>query len=991
MSERDVLVVGNLRGASRSALATALKGLPVVTTELSDIEQAISSLDLKPWAAILVDTTISGASRFCGETRTKRALLDTPLIALTPRLTDLAFLNALRWGADDVVGLGAAEPLNVRLASVIAPRHASSPTPSKGRAVVADADSRRGDGLRRALHSAGYDVEGATDKASARFYASKSDIDLFVLVADLADPRSFIEDARCNGCDCRWVVLARPQHAEELERQLSSLRSVVVMSASGPPENVLFAVNLLYPSEASRRGEVRALFGTVVLFRAVGEYRDECGFSYTASPQGLYIRTLAPTPNEKVWIELIPPDGERRVRLVGKVAWSRRFGSHSAEATPPGFGVQIVDGLGEDLALWSECLGRLEFRAPATLVPEARFSVPSYKVPVPSLAPPSFTAPASVPRPESARLAGLGAGRVRISTRPPLRLSVPSPTRLSQRALAPGPATPKKPLLNAQARAALPSRRSSAGKTVMGLGLLNRDGSAAPEAKPEVPRASEATTTVSGSRRRAAQSPPEQPPSDPFAEAASSFPPARAKSPQPQAPSTPRVVSVADAAQGEPAAPEAGPNTITGTGIVPRSSSAPDANLTQHTAPVGDTAPRPAAIEALRLSPVTGRTLVYGSSAPPPPYTPRTANPTPDADARPTAISPPREDAITPDADPSEELPHDDISDRPTLADHNALSLESLPPAVLESNAPLTDEHVGRRPPPLPPTRRSSVDLRAVSGERDITAEGSAESEPNEARAHEASAGDRPVDGAVVTPTESAPHHEQEPDSVRTPTEPVFIHADDTERTAKRAVVKPRARKRSKPWAALAGTAIFAALIMLGFRLNSERAGHNADPPSTQVNAVERSVEQPSNETVGANATSGAEALAPQPGPPETTRAQPSSPKVGADAPVPAAATSGLAAAPTAPTSAATPEAVPEPSVDPQLLPSKSGLLYVRSPHDTRVFLHGVESGPTNTWLTVPCGTRFLRLGSAPGKWLSPGFATAIRCRAANPVDVVDE
>ena len=53
-----------------------------------------------------------------------------------------------------------------------------------------------------------------------------------------------------------------------------------------------------------------------------------------------------------MWLELCPPRAERRVRLVGKVAWRRGLGKGEFATVPPGFGVQIVDGAKMDLEVW---------------------------------------------------------------------------------------------------------------------------------------------------------------------------------------------------------------------------------------------------------------------------------------------------------------------------------------------------------------------------------------------------------------------------------------------------------------------------------------------------------------------------------------------------------------------------------------------------------------------------------------------------------------
>jgi hypothetical protein len=54
--------------------------------------------------------------------------------------------------------------------------------------------------------------------------------------------------------------------------------------------------------------------------------------------------------------------------------------------------------------------------------------------------------------------------------------------------------------------------------------------------------------------------------------------------------------------------------------------------------------------------------------------------------------------------------------------------------------------------------------------------------------------------------------------------------------------------------------------------------------------------------------------------------------------------------------------------------------LYVESPLDTHVFVHGVDVGATNTTVISRCGAKFVRLGSAPGEWQSEGVPLKIKC-----------
>jgi hypothetical protein len=116
---------------------------------------------------------------------------------------------------------------------------------------------------------------------------------------------------------------------------------------------VLFVANdLLHRRATDHRSSARLLYGTTVAFKGAGRAEEELGFSHNVSVNGIYVRTLAAPEDDHVWLELTPPRSERRVRLIGKIAWRRVFGPGPNATVPPGFGVQIVDGARADLEAW---------------------------------------------------------------------------------------------------------------------------------------------------------------------------------------------------------------------------------------------------------------------------------------------------------------------------------------------------------------------------------------------------------------------------------------------------------------------------------------------------------------------------------------------------------------------------------------------------------------------------------------------------------------
>jgi len=72
---------------------------------------------------------------------------------------------------------------------------------------------------------------------------------------------------------------------------------------------------------------------------------------------------------------------------------------------------------------------------------------------------------------------------------------------------------------------------------------------------------------------------------------------------------------------------------------------------------------------------------------------------------------------------------------------------------------------------------------------------------------------------------------------------------------------------------------------------------------------------------------------------------------------------------------------VPKPSFDVNRLPPDRAALIVHSSATTHVFVHGVDYGETNQMLMTSCGTRFVRLGRAPGDFIEPGAAHVLKCR----------
>lgn len=352
-----MLAFGRFRREERMALSVAAEQAAFTLHAAESPEEAGMWLESHEAMAMLLDTEASES--LAVQTRSSARHARLPMIALSREIGDLSFSDAFSWGADDVLPLSGMRPLLTRLRTL--PREtAALPAAGRGTALIAESDKTRRTVVGRVLRNAGYSVMFAVTKEDAARFAQQDDIALAVLNAELADdyPET-IESARAAGSKANFIVCAHPRDLKAVRASLANALGVGVIDAFAPPENVLFASNELKGGAVNNRRSARILFGTTVAFRGAGREKDDFGFSYNISEGGLYVRTLAPPEDDEVWIEMTPPRSERRVRLVGKVAWRRRFNHNENATVPPGFGLSITDGAKADIQTWAEAYGTI--------------------------------------------------------------------------------------------------------------------------------------------------------------------------------------------------------------------------------------------------------------------------------------------------------------------------------------------------------------------------------------------------------------------------------------------------------------------------------------------------------------------------------------------------------------------------------------------------------------------------------------------------------
>ncbi|HEY8945053.1 MAG TPA: PilZ domain-containing protein [Polyangiaceae bacterium] len=357
MALRPVLLYGEFSRDDLSRVSEAAEQATSAVTRADSLEQAMAWLESNDAQALLCHSDES--EQLAVQTRSRARLSKLPVLALTQAVSDLEFVAAFSWGADDVVPLQPARPLLTRLRAL--PKEPPPPPVEKrGEALVAELEQTRRVSVARVLRNAGYAIRFAVSAGDAEHFAADPKLALVVGNTELVpDARTLVESAREAGSRANFIVCAAPRDIKHQRARLASISGVTVTDGFTAPENILFVANELSGGRTSGRGSARVPYGTVVAFRGAGREIDEHGFSYNISEKGLYVRSLALPEDDEVWLELRPPRQERHVRLVGRVAWRRPFNYNESATVPPGFGVEITDGAAKDRALWGEGYSKL--------------------------------------------------------------------------------------------------------------------------------------------------------------------------------------------------------------------------------------------------------------------------------------------------------------------------------------------------------------------------------------------------------------------------------------------------------------------------------------------------------------------------------------------------------------------------------------------------------------------------------------------------------
>ncbi len=349
----EILAYGSFGQTERAELSDVANEASLTLKVVDSPETAAQWLQYNRPRALLLDATTRHAGEVCLNTRALAEQAHTPIISLSRTLDDLSFEDVFSWGGDDAVEFCAARQLLSRVRALPTDDdHTASERNARGKVVVADPERGRRLIRARVLRNAGFGVEFAVTDDDA--FALAHDAKLLVLDAELDGAEEVLVRSAARHPSTLHILLAPPLRIADLTARLKNLPNAAVADGYSPPENVVFLANELERGGAAdQRASRRLLFGTKVAFRGVGRENDDFGFTYNVSDGGLYVRTLAPPSDDRVWLELHPPRCDQRVRLEGHVVWRRSYGPSANATVPPGFGVKIVDGTLSSRELWS--------------------------------------------------------------------------------------------------------------------------------------------------------------------------------------------------------------------------------------------------------------------------------------------------------------------------------------------------------------------------------------------------------------------------------------------------------------------------------------------------------------------------------------------------------------------------------------------------------------------------------------------------------------
>lgn len=349
----STLAVGRFRGSMSKVLAAGCQDANLDLVHVDSIGEALEWGEENSPHSLLVDGSEVDIEKVCFGMRTNPRLALVPILTLTFNPTELVFAETFNSGGDDVVSCRVGAGLGARLRRLPEVAEVRPPASSAKLALVVAGEPARRMVLARVLAGAGYAIQYAADVEEASQVAERGGPHLFVLDTEEDSVRDLVTTWAPQDVDRLWILSTPPRKMRAHISWIQDVPNAAITDSFAPPENIVFLANELGRGHANdNRTSRRLLYGALIGFRCAGREEDDHGLTYNISEGGLYVRSLAPPVEDRVWLELLPPRTDQRVRLEGRVCWRRGFGPSTEATVPPGFGVQISDGAKADWEAW---------------------------------------------------------------------------------------------------------------------------------------------------------------------------------------------------------------------------------------------------------------------------------------------------------------------------------------------------------------------------------------------------------------------------------------------------------------------------------------------------------------------------------------------------------------------------------------------------------------------------------------------------------------
>jgi CheY-like chemotaxis protein len=352
-----VLVPGNAPWVDHARNTLSLGGFealaadtPAAASEAARREQAVG---------VAIDANFPRLEETMALVRSAERTENLPCLVVVrdPLCDDLE--RAFRLGIDDYLVASAVHQIRDRAVALSRGDPWTGMRAPAGRIVLAHPDRQRRILIARILHRWGFDLSFAMNEEELGLQVRRPPHPRAV-IADRDTPpdgaTAALSHLRSNqpGGDVPWLLLVNPQSLGGAQDVARLYPPAAIFDRSGPPENIIFAVNdLLQAKGVEARRSPRLLFGSSVGFWTEGQPEMVWSYCYNINRTGLYVRTLvAPPVGTLVHLRFRPPFGEGLVAMDAQNMWRKEYGSPMGPLYPPGMGVQFVRRpLADDAAL----------------------------------------------------------------------------------------------------------------------------------------------------------------------------------------------------------------------------------------------------------------------------------------------------------------------------------------------------------------------------------------------------------------------------------------------------------------------------------------------------------------------------------------------------------------------------------------------------------------------------------------------------------------